>query len=196
MKKVVLLIAIITVLCAGCDIKGNQAALEQVIPMDILENQNITSLSPDGRYRAEAYGTNKNVTAGGLYPYEGIRVVHVESNEVLYKMSGYYTVDFMWSPDSRYVGIYHEARVYGESIVFDTKEKRPISLPTLEDIASRYGEHVKPNEVRPDPYFRIVEWESEETVVVEFRWSKEDSEYFNGKFNFNVNTLEISENLI
>ena len=193
MKKVILIISTVAILCIGCVEKANQSNVENVMQDTIPKNQTKTSLAPTGKYRAEAFGTITTITAGGLYPYEGIRVLDVDNDEVLWKMEpGYYTVDFIWSPDGRYVAIYYEARIYGKSIVFDTKDKKLISLPTLAKIASHYSESVKPQENRPDPYFSIVRWENAETGVVDFRWSKEDSEYFNGQYIFNVKTLTVT----
>jgi hypothetical protein len=192
MQKVVILIISIVILCVGCATKENQPYIESTTQITIPENETIISLSPNSRYRAEAYGTNKNITAAGLYPYEGIRIVDVENSEVLFKMPGYYVIDFDWSPDGRYVGIYYEARIYGESIVFDTKDRESILLPKLEDIALNYGENEKPQENRPDPYFHIVEWKDEETVVIDFRWNRENIEPFSGRFNFNINTHKVS----
>lgn len=168
---------------------GYGANIENAIEDTIPKNPTITSLSPTGKYRAEAYGTITTITAGGLFPYEGIRVLSTDNDEVLWKMEpGYYTVDFSWSPDGRYVGISYEARIYGESIIFDTKEKKLISLPTLADIAHHYSENVKAQDNRPDPYFSIAKWENEETVIVDFRWSKTDGGYFNGQYTFNIKT--------
>jgi hypothetical protein len=152
------------------------------------ENQTLTSPSPDGKYRAEAYGTNTSITAGGLFPYEGIRILNVSNDEVIWQMTGYYTVDFLWSPDCRYVGIYYMARIWGESIIVDINNKKSILLPALNEIAAHYGESVKPQENRPDPYLKISGWKDAETVIVDFQWSKEDGEYFNGQYTFNIKT--------
>ncbi|MTI58047.1 hypothetical protein [Geosporobacter ferrireducens] len=193
MKKVFIIFFAFIILCVGCVEKEKQSNIESIIPDTNPKNQTKTCLSPTGEYRAEAYGTVTTITAGGLYPYEGIRVLQVDNDEIIWKMEpGYYTEDFAWSPDGRYVGIYYEARTYGESIVFDTKYKKLISLPVLTDIASYYGESVKPQENRPDPYFSIAGWENEETVVVDVRWSKEDCEYFNGQYTFNMETHNVS----
>lgn len=193
MKKVLLIIFTVAILCVGCIEKESQLNIENVILDTTPKNETQTSLSPTGEYLAEAYGTVTTITAGGLYPYEGIRVLDAANDEVLWKMEpGYYTVDFIWSADGRYVGIYYEARVYGESIVFDTKDKKLISLPTLIDIAPHYSDSVKPQENRPDPYFRIAGWENAETAIVDFRWSMEDGEYFNGQYTFNMKTQTVS----
>ncbi|KUO71011.1 MAG: hypothetical protein APF77_15030 [Clostridia bacterium BRH_c25] len=193
MKRVLLIIIAVAILCVGCGKKESQSNIENVIQDTTPKNETKTSLSPTGKYLAEAYGTITTITAGGLYPYEGIRVLDADNDEVLWKMEpGYYTVDFTWSPDGRYVGIYYEVRVYGESIVFDTKDKKLISLPKLVDIAPHYSESVKPQENRPDPYFSIAGWKNVETVIVDFRWSKEDGEYFNGQYTFNMKTHTVS----
>ncbi|MEW9123462.1 MAG: hypothetical protein AB2421_12205 [Thermotaleaceae bacterium] len=193
MKKMILIISIVSIFCIGCVEKESHSNIDNVIQDTTPKNETKTSIDPTGRYRAEAYGTITTITAGGLYPYEGIRVLDVNNDEVLWQMEpGYYTVEFTWSPDGRYVAIYYEARIYGESIVFDTKDRKLIALPTLAEIASYYGESVKPQENRPDPYFRIIGWENAETVVVDFRWSKEDGEYFNGQYTFNVKTHTVT----
>ena len=193
MKKAILLIIAVTILCVGCTKKESQLSIENIIQDSTPKNQTKTSLSPTGQHLAEAYGTITTITAGGLYPYEGIRVIDADNDEILWKMEpGYYTVDFTWSPDGRYAGIYYEARIYGESIIFDTKDKKLISLPTLDDIAPHYGESVKPQKNRPDPYFSIAGWENEETVIIDFRWSKEDGEYFSGQYTFSIKTHTVS----
>jgi len=158
---------------------------QEVYPL----NDTIISLSPDGKYRAEAYGTITTITAGGLFPYEGIRILSVDNDDVIWKMeSGGYTVNFLWSPDSQYLGIYYTGRIWGESIIVDINEKKSIELPKLDEIVSYYGPSVKPQENRPEPYFEIFEWEDAETIIVNFRWTKADWEEFKGQYSFNVKT--------
>jgi len=155
------------------------------------QNETIVSFSPDGKYRAEAYGRIDGITAGGLFPYEGIRILSVDNGDVIWEMEGGYTVSFTWSPDSRYAGIYHTGRTWGESVVIDVKDKKAISLPGLDGVASRYDVCAMPQEDRPDPYFEICGWEDSETIIVNFRWTKIDGEEFNGKYAFNVKTNEM-----
>ncbi|NLM46468.1 MAG: hypothetical protein GX200_06685 [Firmicutes bacterium] len=158
----------------------------------IRENKTITSLSPDGKYRAEAYGTITTITAGGLFPYEGVRILSVDNGDIIWSMEHWaYTVSFTWSPNSQYLGIYYTGRIWGESIIVDIENKEQISLPKLVEIASHYGENVKPQEDRPDQYFEICGWEDSETVIVDFCWTKADGEEFNGQYTFNVKTYEV-----
>ena len=189
MKKIFLAILMVIFLCGGCTAKAAQSSGDDQPPTALPQNQTKTVLSHDGKYRAEAYGTVTTITAAGLYPYEGIRVVDTSNDEVIWKMEpGYYVVDFVWSGDDRYVAIYYEARIYGESIVLDVQDKKVTSLPMLDEIAAHYDQSVKPQENRPDPYFKITGWEDKDTVKVEFRWNKENAEYFEGKFDFNIQT--------
>jgi len=193
MKRILFIIIVAAMLCSGCSGRIKPPDAGNAIQAEAPKNQMLSSVSPTGEYIAEAYGTITTITAGGLYPYEGIRVLDTDKDEVLWKMEpGYYTVAFSWSPDGRYVGIYYEARIYGESIIFDTTDKKEISLPSLADIAPHYGEDVKPQENRPDPYFRITAWENGESVLVDFQWSKEDGEYFSGQYAYNVKTNTLS----
>jgi len=157
----------------------------------VLQNEPIISVSPDGKYRAEAFGTITEITAGGLFPYKGVRIISVDKEEVIWKMEpGGYTVSFTWSPDCKYVGIYYTGRIWGESIVVDVNEMKHISLPELDEVASHYDASVKPQEDRPDPYFEIQGWKDSETVIVNFRWTKADGDEFSGWYTFNVKTNE------
>jgi len=197
MRKIFYLLLIISISCTGCLKQETKSSTKKIAVTKTYENQTKTSLSPTGKYRAEAYGTNHGITYGGLYPYEGIRVVEVDSGEVLWKMSGYYVVNFTWSVDGRYVGIYYEGRICGDSIVFDTQDKKVILLPKLSDIAPHYGEKVRPQapEKRPDPYFIISGWQKPETVIVDFKWAKEiqvDENPFKGQFTYNIKTKKVS----
>jgi hypothetical protein len=174
------------------DTKNNDEALLNALQEMYPENENITSYSPDGKYIGEAYGTITEITAGGFFPYEGIRILNVDDDDVIWEMKpGGYEISFIWSPDSQYVGIYYTGRTWGESIVVDIKGEKSISLPKLEEIVSHYGESVKPEESRPDPYFEICGWKDSKTVIVDFRWTKVDGEKFNGQYTFNVKTNEV-----
>lgn len=209
-RKIIIFIIISStvIAMAGCS-KATDAVITNVVTTDtvptdnaktdaestdaaIKENETITSLSPNGKYRAEAYGTNTGITAGGLFPCEGIRILSADNGDIIWNMeSGGYTVNFAWSPDSQYLGIYYTGRIWGESIVVDIKDKEKISLPKLDEIASHCDASVKPQENRPDPYFEICGWEDSETVIVDFCWTKEDGDEFNGQYTFNIKTKEV-----
>ena len=197
MRKVLFIIWIISLISSGC-LKKEEHKVENTSPnnikvkaetksIDKKNNKNQIFVSPTGEYRAEAYGTDTSVTAGGLYPFEGIRVVNVENNDIIWKMEpGYYMVDFIWSPNGRYVGIYYEARIYGESIIFDTKNKEVIALPSMTDTSTHTSKKNKPQENPPDPYLRISTWKNNESVNVNYKWSKDDGDIFEGSYSFNV----------
>lgn len=158
---------------------------------EITDNIPIKLLSPDGKYMAEAYGTNKNITAGGLYPYERIIVQNIDTGEVIWEMPGGYTVEFLWSADSRYLAVNYTGRIWGECIILDVTYKKEINLPSLDTIASHFGEEYKPQDERPDPYFRIADFENSDSVKVEFSWLCENGDIFEGRFTFNFVTNEV-----
>jgi hypothetical protein len=193
MRDMFLVILVSVMMSLGCNKIEKHLNMLKITQDTSPNNQFQISVSPDGKYRAEAYGTISSITAGGLFPYEGIRVVKAENGDIIWKMEpGYYVVKFSWSPDSRYVGIYYEARIWGESVVFDVQTNKLILLPTINEITQHYSESVKPQENRPDPYLRICGWKDAETIIVNFRWNKKNGEYFNGQYAFNVNSRTVS----
>lgn len=157
------------------------------------ENEPIVSYSPDGKYCAEASGTVFSVPAGGLYPYELIYVWDIVSGEIIWGMRpAGYTVEFVWSEDSRYLGVYNTGRIWGESIILDLADRKVINLPSLDAIASCYENAPKPQEDRPDPYIRIVGFENLDTVLAEIKWMDDDSEIFTGQFLYNFIANDIT----
>jgi len=96
------------------------------------ENEPIISYSPDNKYCAEASGTVFDVPAGGLYPYETVYVWDIISGEIIWGMRpAGYTVEFIWSADSRYLSVYKTGRIWGESVILDLVDGKVISLPSF-----------------------------------------------------------------
>jgi|GEM_PF-762403 len=157
------------------------------------ENEPIVSYSPDGKYCAEASGTVFGVPAGGLYPYEIIYVWDIISGEIIWGMRpAGYTVEFIWSADSRYLSVYYTGRIWGESVILDLVDRKVINLPSLDAIVSCYENAPKPQENRPDPYIRILDFEDSDTVLVEVKWMDDDSDIFEGQFLYNFIANEIT----
>lgn len=186
-----LMVALAVFSMVGCGKKGERGALTN--PEAQGEGESLSSLSPDGKYRGEAYGTMTGITAGGLEAYEGIRIVTVENGDVIWELeSGGYTVSFTWSPDGKYAAVYYTGRTWGESVVVDLGEKKTIPLPTFDEIIEHYGDRAKPQEDRNDPYFEITGWQDAETVIVDFQWTKADGDSFKGQYTYNINTKAIT----
>jgi beta-lactamase regulating signal transducer with metallopeptidase domain len=157
----------------------------------IPDNGTLRVDSPDGTYRAEAYGTNKGVTAAGLYPYEGLRVVRNSDDAVLWRGSGYYEAEFLWSGDSRYVAVYGEARTYGTCFVVDARTGNAVELPGLTSVAEHLDAGAQPDGGRPDPYFRALEWQDDTTLRVSYRWTSAEGKDVSGSYTFNIATGDI-----
>ncbi|HWR60881.1 MAG TPA: hypothetical protein VN580_04680 [Clostridia bacterium] len=168
---------------------------------DIPENETLRVDSPDGTYRAEAYGTTKGITAAGLYPYEGLRVIRNSNETTVWNGDGYYKAEFLWSGDSRYVAVYREARIYGECFVVDADTGKVIELPDIDNLSEHMDAPAQPAANRPDPLFRAVEWVDGTTIRVNYRWTaQEGAKEVSGTYDCNIisgdvlaNTFQISD---
>lgn len=152
------------------------------------------SVSPDGKYRIESFGVIKDVTAGGLYPSEEIRLLDNDTEQVLWSMSpGYYHQSFLWSDDNRYVAVYMETRISGESFVIDTWTMSEIPLPNIEEIRENTNQNTTVHEYRPDPYFRFLHWLHDDQLAVSFLWSGSEGDGYEGSYIFDVTEKKLLE---
>lgn len=144
--------------------------------------------SPDGKYVIETYGENQGITAAGLYPVEGIRLIDRSTEDEIWSMLGYYKQEFMWSPDSRYVSVYHEARIWGGTVVVDTKDGSEFILPGMDDVAEHWKgtTTVSVSDNRPDPYFKVADWLDDTRLNVTFTWMGSDSENYFGNYVYDI----------
>ncbi len=149
-----------------------------------------SAVSPDGRYRAEAYADLVN---GVFESYDGIRVIRLEDDELVWSMTPeYLTVEFLWSSESNYLAINYSARTYAESTIVDIGKKEEVHLPGMVGIFPLVDKDNKPRSYRPDPVFRFKRWEEHETAVVEFSWTTVNDDEFSGVYAFNLKTGEIT----
>lgn len=170
---------------------GTEKGLD-ISEVQIIENEPIIAYSPDEKYCAEAFGTMIGAMSGGQYAYNTIHVSNVHTGEIIWGMQpAGFTVEFIWSADSRYLSVYSTARYWGESIIVDVFDDKRYRLPKAEVIAAYYDEALQPQEDRPDPYFRIVAFENAETVLVEFKWFDMNGDIVEGKFSYNFMTNDI-----
>ncbi len=159
----------------------------------IPENETLRVDSPDGKYRAEAYGTNKNITAAGMYPYEGMRLIRNSDETIIWNSTGYYTVEFLWSGNSKYIAVNGEARIYGECFIVDADTGKVIELPYMNDITAQLDSSSQPAVNRPDPYFRVAEWVNDYTVRVNFRWiAREGEKTVSGAYEYDISDGKIT----
>lgn len=136
----------------------------------IPENETLRTTSPNGAYAAEAYGTNTGVTAVGRYPYEGLRVIRKSDGTTVWNGDGYYSAEFLWSGDSRYVAVCGEARTWGECFIVDAETGHVIELPDINIISAQLDAESQPADNRPDPIFKAAEWVNDTTICVDYRW--------------------------
>ena len=154
---------------------------------------NESAESPDGKYLAEAYGVNKGVTAGGLYPAEGIRLVQISTGKELWSTMGYYSHSFVWSPNSRYAAVTYEARIWGGTVEVDARDGSEIALPDLESLRKQWEGETTVHEERPDPLFRSEEWLDDRRLRVSFQWTGADDETYSGEYVYDVPASKLLE---
>ncbi len=146
-----------------------------------------SALSPDNRYMAETYGANTNITAGGLYPSEKIRIRDMATDEILWEMMGFYGCKFLWTADSRRLSVSYTARIYGNTVIVDTADFTEIMVPVPEQITGQMQED------RPDIYLYGEEWVAEGKLLMNFRYTAKDSMEYRGNFIFDPATGETEE---
>jgi hypothetical protein len=165
------------------------------ISPSIPENETLRVDSPDGTYRAEAYGTNKNITAAGMYPYEGLRIIRNSDETTVWSGDGCYTADFVWSSNSKYAAVYTQARIYGECFIVDADTGSIIELPSAQTVSELLGASSQPSAERPDPYFRPVGWVNDTTVRVDYRWTaREGGRTVSGTYEYDIIDCNIVSN--
>jgi hypothetical protein len=154
----------------------------------IMEPQAIHSsaLSPDMKYMAETYGVNKNITAGGLYPSQEIRLRDLSTDQIVWSMTGSYGCEFLWSPDSSFLAISYTGRTYAETLVVDIKDLTAHMVPIPEEIEE------KANKDRPDVYLYAREWVDYLKLEISFTYTGEDSEEYSGSFVYDLSAGTVS----
>ena len=167
----------------------------------IPENETLRVDSPDGAYAAEAYGTNARITAAGMYPYEGLRVIRNSDEVIVWSGMGYYRPEFLWSSDSKYVAVYGEARTWGECFIVEAETGKVIELPDMETVSAQLDAASQPADNRPDPIFKAVEWMDDTTIRVDYHWiAQEGEKEVSGTYEYDIvsgnivsNTSKISD---
>ena len=153
--------------------------------LEPIANQ-ISKRSPNGQFIIETYGENKGITAAGLYPVEGIRLIDQSSGDQIWSMLGYYAQEFKWSPDSRYVSVYHEARIWGGTVIVDTKDGSELNLPGMDDVVEQWKGTTTASDNRPDPYFKAADWLDDNHLNVTFTWFGQHSENYFGNYVYDI----------
>lgn len=154
----------------------------------IAKNETISKISSSGLYIIEMYGTNTDITAGGSYPYNALRLLNQEDNSVIWSMDfGYYSADFIWSDNSRYVAVNGVARNYSESFIVDAQEGTAITLPDYEMLSSYCNDLVKLNGGYSDLYLSVSGWSDNNTVTVGFQGTQgTNTEGISGTFTYDI----------
>ena len=145
------------------------------------------AVSPDSKYIAETYGINKNITAAGLYPSREIRIRELATDQIVWSMTGGYGCNLLWTSDSRYLAVSYSARIYAETVIVDTKDYTTVMVPIPEQIEENM------QEFRPDVYLYAKEWTEDGRLLIDYRYTGEDSMEYYGTFSYEQSTGDIKE---
>jgi hypothetical protein len=169
----------------------NPSATYAITDTTPIQNKTLEVFSPNELYKIEMSGTDTNITAGGLFPYDGVNLINIETNEVIWSLGfGYYTVSFLWSDDSRYVAITGMARSRSEAYIIDTEEIKVISLPDYYQVSSFFESKNQSIEDFSYVYFSILEWVDNQTVIAKIE-KEDDSDNISWTYSFNLETNEM-----
>lgn len=160
-----------------------------------IENEPVEVVSPNGLFKIEMSGIDKNIPAGGSFPYTAVDIVNTENNTVLWSLGcGYYSAAFIWSDDSRYVAITGMARTRSDAYIIDTKDIKMISLPNISDIDAYFESNAQLPEDDSYVYYSILQWNDDQTVTSRIEY---ESNYINDDicwtYNYNIETKEITK---
>jgi hypothetical protein len=150
--------------------------------------------SPNGVCAAEAYGTNTGVTAAGLYPYEKLRLIQNSDGTTVWNGNGYYTPEFLWSDDSKYVAIYGTARTWGECFLVEAENGKVIELPDMNTLSAQPDAAAQPDDNSPDPDFKAAEWVNDTTIRVDYHWTAQGYKFVSGTYEYDIFSGNIVSN--
>lgn len=145
-----------------------------------------SAVSPNSKYIAETYGVNKNITAGGLYPSDEIRIRELATDKIVWSMMGSYSCDFLWTSDSRYLAVSYTARIYSETVIVDTKDFTTDLIPVPEQIEENM------QEFRPDVYLNAKEWMEDRKLLIDFTYTGKDSAEYSGNFIYDLTAGKVT----
>ena len=160
----------------------------------VSQNETLRVDSPNGVYAAEAYGTNTGITAAGLYPYEGLRVIRNSDETTVWSGLGYFTPEFLWSGDSKYVAVYGAARTWGECFLVEAEIGKVIELPNMSTLSAQLGTAAQPDDNRPDPNFKVAEWVNDTTIRVDYHWTAQGYKFVSGTYEYDIASGDIVSN--
>lgn len=152
-----------------------------------IDVESVSLNSPDSKYCAETYGVNTNVTAGGLYPSKKIRIREISSGNIVWEMTGYYGCSFYWSSDSQKVAISYVARIYGDTVIVDTKDFSEILVPIPEELMRYF------RSFRPDSYVMVDQWIDNINLAINITYTGSDELNHSGRYVFIPTTGEVTE---
>lgn len=144
--------------------------------------------SPDGKLRMESIGMYMDGPSG-LHALKEIRMIDINTGDVLWSSESLLLNNFIWSPDSRFVSVQQGGRTWMSTMVIDTNDMSVIKLPEVEDIFIIDAN--LPKAMGGYTEFRASEWVNDTRIRIGFEWTTNTGDEVHGVYEYDVLTHEI-----
>lgn len=178
---------------------GNTSTLNDFIPNTFYDANgskyyDVSSVSPNGRYAivSHEWGFDEG---SYILIYDTVQNKLVSKYDILAKEFGY-----VWSQDSKKVGVIRTARTWIDTCIVDIKKSSLVSimddgltiLSQFKALGVKFNYELDEN--RPDPYYQICEWSPDSKKVLMFyQWSDTDGNRQSGNFVYDLDKHVISK---
>lgn len=146
--------------------------------------------SPSGEFRIESLGMYLDGPSG-LHELEEMRVIDLESGDVLWSEDSFLDNRFLWSPNSQYVAIQYSGRTWTESKIIKSYVWSAISVPTQEEILPLCQEFSPPSENAGGVKLEPQKWLHDNILLFDVSWITDVGTEVKGTIEFNVNEMEL-----
>jgi hypothetical protein len=152
-----------------------------------------TTYSSDGRYFIEGYCEDSSLPMDVGNPIIGMRIVEVNSKKTVWNMDFQLRkVEFIWSPNCRYVSIFYAVRPWGHALIVDTLTMTEEELPGIVELEPMFPD-APPKNILFYPKSIPQYWLDDCRIRVAFSWLSDitySGDDINGFYTYNVDTGE------
>ncbi len=143
--------------------------------------------SPDGKMRIESVGMQVHGDGpSGLYALREMRIINMQTGDVLWTDDSHLNNKFSWSENSRYVAAECSGRQWSQSSIIDTVGFTVVVMPNIDEIRRIKPEAAEPNLFVAMPLIRIVKWINPSVLLVHFEWMTNNSTLVTGEYEYDM----------
>lgn len=146
--------------------------------------------SPSGEFRIESLGMYLDGPSG-LHELEEMRVIDLESGDVLWSEDSFLDNRFLWSPDSQYVAVQYSGRTWTETKIINSSLWSDLSGPSIEEIFLLRQGLRPPGETAGVVQIEPQTWLSNDVLLFAVSWATDAGTAVEGTVEFHVNNTRI-----